>query len=392
VSESRIGILNLSSHENYVRNVAEITTEMCPVSVFTTSEIYERVEGSFAFDESPNEWIVKRHSESKREYLARVEQRTKEDIDILIAFPFYGHILDYTTYVGFNPQCDYILYSFDLNGMIGRNPTISPKVYNYLKYPLKRAILHRVDQLLVEFSPIAEYVASKEPSLNVDYFTPILHSNLGELDDSIERCNQARFKSLAVTIPGMIDSTRRNYSELLEALNTLPEGRKKQIKLTLLGKPVGDYGSTIIERAKDLQRDGMKLEYYTDWIPFDTFTRKLNSTDVLVSPLHRQRPIDGFVEEYGKSKYSGAISDAISYGTPLLLPSWFEVPERTEPGVHTYQDSTELQRTLTELIVNEDYRRKWFDGACEMSQRYSKPKQRARLRQIIDKNRSNSDD
>ncbi|MDB2294119.1 hypothetical protein PM085_18005 [Halorubrum ezzemoulense] len=391
MSEFRIGILNLSSHENYVRSVAEIAVELGPVSIFTTSSIYERVGGSSAFDVPPDEWDLKGHSESKREYLARVEQRASEHIDILISFPFYGHVFDYTAYVNFEPDCEYLLYSFDINSMLGRNPTFIPKIYNYLKYPMKKAILQRVDRLLVEFSPIAEYVSSTNSSVDVETFTPIL-SNSVESDSSKDKHNQQERDSLTVTIPGMIDSTRRNYDEVLEALNALSQERKEEIELVLLGKPVGDYGSTVIQRAKSLENEGVKLEYYTDWIPTDTFAKKLNSTDLLVSPLCRQRPIDGFVEEYGKSKGSGAISDAISYATPLLFPSWFEVPELAEPGIHTYRDEADLQEMFTELLNDSDYRREWFNGAQEMARRYSKSKQKERLQRIVDKTKSDSND
>lgn len=387
LNEPQIGILNLSSHENYVRDVEEIATEVGSVTIFTTPDIYKRVKNSSRFDESPNQWVVKNHSESERGYLSRVEQRINEKVDFLIVFPFYGDIFDYISYVGFDPCCEYLLYSFDLNGMIGRNPTLTPKVYNYLKYPLKKAILRRIDRLLVEFSPIAEYAASEKLSVDIESFTPVLYSNPEDLDSSI---GEQRPNSITVTIPGMIDSTRRDYDEVLEALNNLPKERIGRIELILLGKPVGDYGATVIERAKRLRSDGMDLEYYKDWIPTDTFAEKLNTTDLLVSPLHRQRPIDGFIEQYGRSKGTGVISDAISYATPLLLPSWFEVPKRTKSGIHTYRDSTDLRSIIIDLIENENHRREWFDGALEMAQQYSKSKQSARLRRIIEKRKTNS--
>jgi glycosyltransferase involved in cell wall biosynthesis len=347
---------------------------------------------SFHFDEQSNEWVIKKRSESDREYLARVEQKANREIDVLITFPFYGNIFNYTTYAQFDPKCVYLLYAFDVNGILGMNIAFTPKLYNYLKYPLKKAILQRVDRLLVEFSPIAEYVASEEPSIDVESFTPILSSDTREPNDSKRGNEKEEINSVSVTIPGMIDSTRRNYDDVLEALNILPEKQKEQIELTLLGKPVNNYGSTIIEQAKNLQSDGMELEYYTDWIPTDTFNQKLRSTDFLISPLRRQRSIDGFVEQYGKSKGSGALSDAISYATPLLLPCWFEVPEQTKPGIHTYQDVSDLQRTLSDLIENESHRQEWFDDAQKMSRRYSKPKQRERLRQIIGQNKFISND
>ena len=381
----QIGILNLSSHENHVQNVAKIATEIGSVSIFSTREIYDRVKNTSCRNEHLIDWVVMKHLESEREFLARVENKIDAGIDILISFPFYGNILDYMNYASFNPDCEYFLYAFDINSILGINPTLTLEMYNYLKYPLKKMILYRTDHILVEYPTIAKYVSSENPSISVESFTPVLYDSSEKSGLSVRRHEQRRPNLLTITVPGMIDSTRRNYNELLEALNKLPEERKEQIRLILLGKPIGDYGSTIIERAKSLQKDGIRLEYYTDWIPSDTFARKLNSTDVLVNPLRRHRPIDGFVEQYGKSKGSGAIGNSISYATPLLLPSWFEVPEQTEPGIDTYHDSAGLQRILTKLIENDDYRREWSDGAWKMAQDYSKSRQSERLQQIIGK-------
>ncbi|GAB3691616.1 hypothetical protein GCM10028857_29210 [Salinarchaeum chitinilyticum] len=181
----------------------------------------------------------------------------------------------------------------------------------------------------------------------------------------------------------MIDSTRRDYHELIDALDKLPRGQLEKVELVLLGKPIGKYGSTVIKRTESLKDDGMGLEYYTDWIPTDTFERKLRATDFLVSPLRTQRTIDGFTEQYGTTKGSGAISDAISYGTPLMLPSWFDVPERAEPAIHTYKNRTDLSTILTGLLQDEMLRQEWFESALRAAERYTKPRQSDYLRQII---------
>ncbi|WP_460923228.1 glycosyltransferase family protein [Salinarchaeum chitinilyticum] len=362
--------------------MSEIAAEVGSVSIYTTPSIHERVGDFSHFDDSRIQWVLQEHSESKPEFLARIEERT-EVIDFLIAFPFYGHILDYTAYARFDPHCEYLLFSFDLNGMIGRNPALTTKVYNYIKYPLKKIILRRIDRLLVEYAPIAEYVGSERPSIDVNSFTPVLYSNSGDSYALTGREHQGSPTNITITTPGMIDSTRRDYHELIDALDKLPRGQLEKVELVLLGKPIGKYGSTVIKRTESLKDDGMGLEYYTDWIPTDTFERKLRATDFLVSPLRTQRTIDGFTEQYGTTKGSGAISDAISYGTPLMLPSWFDVPERAEPAIHTYKNRTDLSTILTGLLQDEMLRQEWFESALRAAERYTKPRQSDYLRQII---------
>ncbi|MDL0130809.1 glycosyltransferase [Halobacterium salinarum] len=372
----KVGILNISSHENFLSDLCEIASGKYNIEVFTTASIKERVKDGLS---SPSglEWSIKKGTHSKRDYLSHVEQRTAADVDMLFAFPFYGNIFDFRHYAQFSPHCPYIQIAYEINGWAGERPAPTSEFYNFAKYPLKRWMLRRIDTLLVEFDTIQEYARSRLPETNIETFTPVISNP----DDT--KPSQTRDHSeIVITVPGMVDGTRRNYNLLLEALTKLPQGHAESIEVVLLGTPQGEYGEKILRRAEDLETVG-EVTCFRDWIPTGTFEHHLQRTDVLVSPLRQTRQINGFVEEYGLSKGSGAIADAIRQTTPLLLPEWFKVPDRVNSGIQTFRGVEGLSNELFRMISNEAYFSDLRDGANRMSKQYTIPKQQERLSEIV---------
>ncbi|QDX40825.1 glycosyltransferase family 4 protein [Salarchaeum sp. JOR-1] len=372
----KVGILNLSSHVNFLSDLSKIALSKYEVEVFTTPSIKERVKDDVS-SRPRLEWSVKKESDSKRDYLRHVEQRTAADVDILLAFPFYGNIFDFRHYAQFSPNCPYIQIAYEINGWAGERPAATSEFYNFAKYPLKRWMLRRIDILLVEFDTIQEYARSRLPETNIETFTPVISNHH---DTTTGRTRD--HSEIVITVPGMIDRTRRNYNLLLEAITKLPQAHAASIEVVLLGTPQGKYGEKILRRAEELKEVG-KVTYFRDWIPEAAFEHHLRRSDILVSPLRQTRQVNGFVEEYGLSKGSGAISDAIRQSTPLLLPEWFKVPERVEPAIQTFCGVNGLSNELYRVISNEEYFSDLRDGANRMSEQYTIPEQQKRLSKLV---------
>lgn len=312
--------------------------------------------------------------DSKRDFLRLVEQATLESIDALIAFPFYGNIFDYMQYARFSPNCPYLQIAYEINGWCGKRPVFTPEFYNFVKYPLKRRMLTRIDVLLVEYDTIRDYARECFPETHVETFTPVVWDGLN-LSTSRWHNNDR----LVVTIPGLIDRTRRDYEVVLDAVNMLPRDHADSIEIVLLGSPQGQYGERIIDRAEQFEQTGALVTYFRNWIPTETFEKALSRTDILVSPLRRTRPINGFVEEYGVSKGSGAISDAIRQSTPLLLPDWFNVPARVAPGIRTFNAAEGLAQVISKYCSDEEALESFEEGAKRMSGEYAVENQEERL-------------
>jgi hypothetical protein len=360
----------------------KIIAENNTLSIFTTETIYNRVIDGLGSSAEFAEWVVKEDNESKGEFLSRVQYRTEIDLDILFSFPLYGTVLDYHQYNKFEPACPFVFFAYNLNGWLGQNFGLTLRLDHYLKYPFKRRFLNKVDTLLVEFEPIREYVTRRLKGPSVEVFTPVLYREDSKNNNDLAAVKTTR-ESLVITVPGMIDKTRRDYDTILTALEDLSVTKLADIKFVLLGKPIGKYGEKIIKRADRLSKSGMNLVYFDKWIPTSTFTKHLIESDILVSPLQKTRQIDGFVEEYGRSKGSGAISDAIRYTTPLLLPEWYKIPKNLTPGINSFDGVENLSQTITRLLMNHQMHRELIQGIKQITYKYTKRSQQDRLQTIM---------
>ncbi|QCS42016.1 glycosyltransferase [Natrinema versiforme] len=377
-----IGLLNLSSHENYLLDLCKITAEIANVTVFTTEGICKRIIGKTSTLQNDINWVTKKDHETDHSFLSRIQSQEMVNLDSLISFPFYGTIFDYLQYDNFNPNCQFILFAYDLNGWIGREIGLTPKIYNYLKYPIKQKFLKKIDLLLVEFEPIMVYARNHFHETTVETFTSVIHKNNIKESSELSQAHDQE-SPITITVPGLIDESRREYETILRALESLSNIGMNDIEFVLLGQPVGDYGESIIRRAKKFEGPRMKVVSFHNWIPEKEFSHYIEKSNLLISPLRRTRKSDGFVEHYGQSKGSGAISDAIRNATPLLLPEWYEVPDRLMPGINTFKSDNDLSRIVSKFIKDNKIRQNLKEGAKEAASEYTRTKQKKRLHEII---------
>jgi glycosyltransferase involved in cell wall biosynthesis len=365
----KLGVLELGTHENQLADFCRVAAGPTDVTVFTTGEVRQRIEATVG---DAVDWVVRHPDASLGAFLSRVEAAS-DGLDALWSFPLYGTVIDYVRYARFTPDCPFIMYAFDLNGWVGAEPVPTPKVYNYLKYPLRRMLLRRIDGLVVEFRPVKEYAAARL-STPVHTYTPVLTD-----DEQVARATDS--ERTTITVPGMIDETRRDYGTLLDAFQGRPP--RDDVELVLLGRPVGDYGQQILKRCELLREKGWKVTTFTNWIPTVEFSSQLARTDLLVGPLRESRPIDGFREYYGQTKGSGVISDALRYGLPIALPDWYLVPEAIEPATLSFGSVAELADTILRFATDSTKRQALHESAHNVASAYHVEPQRKRLNDIL---------
>jgi hypothetical protein len=230
---------------------------------------------------------------------------------------------------------------YNVNLWTATDLRLTPKVYLYLEVILRKSILSKVDGILVEYSPIQKYLKNKKPDCDIDVFAPIIY-------DEFVVCNSRP----QVTIPGHIEPDRRDYSFFFDSLQYL-EDIQDEFEIHLLGSPNGSGGERVISICDQLISSGWNIQYYQDWIPIEQFEDSLKDTNIIVSPINKRKEIDAVTETYGRSKGSGAFSDAIKYGKKLALPAHYEIPPEVECIVQPYSSKRDLAKIIKSSLESE---------------------------------------
>jgi tetratricopeptide (TPR) repeat protein len=148
------------------------------------------------------------------------------------------------------------------------------------------------------------------------------------------------------TVPGGIERKRRNYGVVLETFAALAD-EGAGVSLVLLGRPVGPYGSAVIDKAREINsRAGRRLvTFFEDYVHQDVYQQHLVASDFILLP---QANLDIF----GRTKASAALYDGIIGGRPVLVPEEMEFSrafaETYGPGIVVYDD---LLTSVQELLA-----------------------------------------
>lgn len=366
-----LGIVEVATHENDLHDLCTIASGAFDVTVFTSAEVRERVTEGLDADV---EWVIRGESESLASFLGTVEDRSS-DLDALYLMPLSGPLPDFVRYARFRPDCPTVLTVFNTSAWFAPNLRFTPKLYNYLRPPLRRLVLRNVDAVAVEYDTIAEYAAPRAP-LPVRVMTPVVYDGATRHERDDDR--------VQVTVPGMIDPERRDYATVVDALDALPGEYADRLRLTLLGRPVGDRGETVVASFDRLREAGWTVDHYDEWIPAEAFRAGLRDSDLLLAPLQPTKDYGVSVEEYGRTKTSGALHDSIRYGQPLLLPSGYEPPGPLRESIRNYRGSAGLADELERLLDGEAELSALQAAATEASRHYTVDRQRDRLVGLVD--------
>lgn len=185
------------------------------------------------------------------------------------------------------------------------------------------------------------------------------------------------------TVPGHIQSQRRNYDVVLDVFAGLFEQFGDKIELQLLGTSSGEYGKRILSRCDELVDAGYNLMTYTDWIPIDEFESGLRRSHFILSPLRKEIKKGLVRERYGVSKGSGNVLDAIRTATPLIVPDHFTLADEIVEATITYQNREELRERIESLVDDRDWRMGLQNQALQMSRAFSRDQQYERLYDLV---------
>ncbi|MDX2069005.1 MAG: hypothetical protein SFV55_11315 [Haliscomenobacter sp.] len=153
-----------------------------------------------------------------------------------------------------------------------------------------------------------------------------------------------------IVIPGEINKRKRDYHLLYRALAQAANAFNRKVRITLLGKPRDSYGRKMIELFETLSNDTTAIVNFNKRVSENDFESAMHSAHLIVAPVKLNTTFAIYREYYGLTKISGAQSDAIRYGKPLLIPAGLNVDSKLSALTWKYKNETELIEHLINLV------------------------------------------
>lgn len=226
------------------------------------------------------------------------------------------------------------------------------KVLFYNELSQIRKTLPQIDYFIFPSGPMAAR-AKKLSSLQDEKFIntpfPITYSE--------EIPYQEASPHFTIAIPGGVDPRKKDLELVVEAFRELEMNYDislSDMRLTFLGQIQKGAGMKMIRRFEPLQELGLQVEYFKGFIPFDVFDRKFAEADVVLAPILETTRFHIFEEEYGYTKVTGAMNDAIRFSKPILLPDFYPRSKETEPMTYYFDSAAELADLLFSLKVKKN--------------------------------------
>lgn len=157
--------------------------------------------------------------------------------------------------------------------------------------------------------------------------------------------------SLKIAIPGAIDGNmRRNYNDCIQIIEFLSE-INKNISFTFAGPVSPPYGTEIQSKLMLLIENGIKINFVYDPssnIPFD---EAIHDCNLILMPVNVHTRYEGIPEEYGRTKVTGVMYDAMRFRKPLLLPANIVVPKTIKSSTLSYQSPQVAAKIISSFIT-----------------------------------------
>lgn len=317
----RVGVVDLTpSHRFILQSTCELLEEVVSdVVVFTDETVRDQLVDR-GYEPDRHEVVLQDDDESDRRFLSRVDRRSSGDLDAVIVNTVGFTLREYCAYAGFDPDCPVYFRVYAVRSWLNQSfeaRDIASLFRVNVGHLLRRWLLSRADGVLVEYPAMKWYVREHTEyggdvvvvpiQYDVDRYTPDIETD-----------------GTRLVVPGNVQSFRRDYDGLLDALSAGTDPGD-DIELELLGRPRDEYGEQILDRCRGLRRDGYTVEFHTDWITDRTFERRLAAADVLCAPLRPETEEPVFNREtYGSTKGTAAITHSLNHGLPLVVPERFD--------------------------------------------------------------------
>jgi hypothetical protein len=339
---TNIGIYSTGQHENILYNICKISQYVdYNITVCAPQSTGETVQEHLGNEADSVRWILKADNTPLRKYLAQIETLCNNEFDLLYFQAMYESNSPLLRYIPFSPDCKFLFRIHNVNRWLNSKFSLQMNFRNNLHAALRKLFLRKIDALLVEYPPMAEYIQTEFPNAKpVHTFVPTVYKNTEKFTSD----------TIRFAVPGYIESGRRDYELVLNVFESLFKQYGDRIALHLLGSPRGEYGDRILNHAQALENSGYNVAYYDDWVPMEEFESTLLESTFLLNPIHRTYTGYGVTEWYSTTKGSGCYIDALRTGTALLLPAYFHISNIIRDSTVTYQGQSDLEQSISTIL------------------------------------------
>jgi hypothetical protein len=349
------------------------------VLLFTTSRLLPNIEHDLGDYSKLVKITVKENEQSFFSFIKKINQTCNEGVNLLIL-----NTVSRWEFLFLNPGCPTFAYFYSLKFWfqdVSSPWTLFRKWFkiNYLNtlswLPnrwhanpffgpiIRKGILVKIHGVFIEYPPFVNLLTEAFDCRKPVFFLP---KRVYEGEES----NPVNKKTVFV-IPGMISNLRRDYSIVLDALQELPRESLSNMKLILLGKPIGKYGLTILQRLNELNQLGLETKCFVQYISHEVFSETLSGSDVIIAPIKFDYHSGVISEKFTYTKGTGTFPDMIRYAKPTIVPSEYNIAEEFRNCFIAYDNPTELGQLLVELSANKDTLFKVRESTISTLEKYS---------------------
>ncbi len=313
------------------------------ITIFCYKNTWHQLQHMLGEDFNRYTWIVKNETESKVRFIYKLYKYTKHnETAILYLNTISNNFLFYGLLVKYSPAKRIIVTAHIINNLFVKGKIDSFK--SCVRHWGKRYLLPKVQEFNVITTTLLPALQHFSPQAKIHCVPGGIYEPQSGLQKDL------LLQTLHLVVPGSIDKKRRDYDSILELARQLEEAGIKSV-ITLLGKPVGDYGHNIIEQVSRLPKHHVSFITYSSEVEQDKFDQHIRDAHFIFSPLVSRAVFDDGIEEiYGKTICSGNISDIIRHVKPFVLPAHVNLEKPLTLTAFTYTDTDAILVFLKKIV------------------------------------------
>lgn len=340
-------VIELDYHASLLNSLCPMLAETFDLSLMTTRKIWDL---SSLSDRDFNIVLIKEKKESIGEYINRCKV-VLEQTDVI----YFNTLEKYTGFFSrFHFPVPVILRVHNINAtfrpmqsvMFTPGTRIKAIWFVLVKrvitrnWQARRRLLNNVDVIMLPSPGIADY--SHKYGLLSDYNNVSSYCLPFSCLQSVCPEKTLDVRTLVLSVLGTVDVTRKEYSELFEAMELLQDRTEYAIELHFLGAVKGKEGRAVIDRFQQLEGARFSFFYSTHFVSQEEVDAVMIRTHFLLAPIRLESNFKMHREVYGCTRMSGVEIDVVNYRTPAFVPAQYHVIGDMKDLLFPYRDSADL--------------------------------------------------
>lgn len=217
-----------------------------------------------------------------------------------------------------------------------------------------KIIKNYIKGIIVVSQTVKEYIIEKKLLKKNVYYLPF-----NDAKGVINFPNKSTEAPITFTIPGTVNTERRNYKIFLKVfLRILEKHPQYKFNLNLLGKivKIDEEVQVLIDRFK--KTNSQTLNVWNDYIDDKTYENELLNTNFLIGNINVEYTENNVKEIYGQSKETGVLFLMLKYKITTLLPDEYSYSKFYEGLIINYDNTEEnLYNTILSLLNSKKYKK-----------------------------------